>query len=87
MPSLTLSINVSADSVQVWTGWVVSALQLTTRSGESRGKAVDACWLMADKAQLDTGYQFQNLGKALVILLSNYFFFFFTFTIGSSPGL
>lgn len=58
VPALTLSVNVPAGSVQVWTGRTVSVFQLPTRSDGSRGKAVDACWFMASKAQLDTGYQF-----------------------------
>lgn len=58
VPALTLSVNVPAGSVQVWTGRIVSVFQLPTRSDGSRGKAVDACWFMASKAQLDTGYQF-----------------------------
>lgn len=59
VPSLTLSISVSAGSVQVWTGRIVGVFQLPTRSDQSRGKAVAACWFMANKAQLDTGYQFK----------------------------
>lgn len=59
VPSLILSINVFAGSVQVWTGRIVSVFQLPTKSDWSRGKAVAACWFISNKAQLDTGYQFK----------------------------
>lgn len=37
--------------------WQDSVFQLPTRSGGSRGKAVDVCWFMANKAQLATNFK------------------------------